>query len=579
MGVDGVLLRLRRPAGAWAIGLGVAVAAVVVIVPAVDPADLTRAAGSLAAEPGVGALVLLAYLGAFAMRALAWHRVLPDLSFWHALAGIHLALGGNHVLPMRLGEALRVTSVVRRAGVDLRVAAASSLTLRAADVVALTVLAGAAGPTVIKAVTGTWVLAAALPLAAGVLLVLGLVWSRRLLRAGSGALRLPGAGVALLVLSAWLLEAVVLWAAARWVGVDLSPSMAVLVTTVTIGAQTVALAPGGFGTYEAAGTAALAALGVEPATGLAIALTAHALKTAYSLAAGGVALVLPAPPMAGSGEGRLRTSPLRRTRLRLPRRRPARPAPVAVPSEAPVVLFLPAHDEEATIAAVIRRAPAFVHGRRVEVVVVDDGSSDGTAAAAIEAGARVIRHRGNHGLGAAVATGLADAVAGGAAAVAFCDADGEYAPEELGAVIAPVLDGRADYVVGSRFSGDIQRMLPHRRLGNLVLTAALRVVAREPISDGQSGYRALSPAAAAAAAQLAHDYNYAQVLTLDLLAKGFGYCEVPISYRFRETGRSFVRLGRYLRHVVPAVLCTVNAARPTIEPVEPVEPVEVIGRV
>jgi hypothetical protein len=72
------------------------------------------------------------------------------------------------------------------------------------------------------------------------------------------------------------------------------------------------------------------------------------------------------------------------------------------------------------------------------------------------------------------------------------------------------------------------------------------------LTDGQSGYRALS-AAAAAAAEIVHDFNYAQVLTLDLLGKGFRYAEVPISYGFRTTGRSFVRLGPYLRHVVPAV--------------------------
>ena len=119
-------------------------------------------------------------------------------------------------------------------------------------------------------------------------------------------------------------------------------------------------------------------------------------------------------------------------------------------------------------------------------------------------------------------------------------------------MVAPILDGSADYVVGSRFAGDIRRMLPHRRFGNRVLTILLRFVARAPISDGQSGYRALS-AAAAADAEVIHDFNYAQVLTLDLLGKGYRYAEVPISYGFREHGRSFVRLGRYLRAVIPAV--------------------------
>jgi hypothetical protein len=102
-------------------------------------------------------------------------------------------------------------------------------------------------------------------------------------------------------------------------------------------------------------------------------------------------------------------------------------------------------------------------------------------------------------------------------------------------------------------------MHPHRRLGNHLLTVGLRAVAGEPITDGQSGYRALS-SRAAAVAEIAHDYNYAQVLTLDLLGRGFRYREVPITYSFREGGRSFVRLGRYLRAVGPAVWRLVQAS-------------------
>jgi hypothetical protein len=100
-------------------------------------------------------------------------------------------------------------------------------------------------------------------------------------------------------------------------------------------------------------------------------------------------------------------------------------------------------------------------------------------------------------------------------------------------------------------------MLPQRRLGNLALTGLLRFVARAPIGDGQSGFRALSRAAAADA-EIVHDYNYAQVLTLDLLAKGHRYLEVPIGYQFRTCGRSFVRPLRYLRRVVPAVWRELN---------------------
>jgi glycosyltransferase involved in cell wall biosynthesis len=217
----------------------------------------------------------------------------------------------------------------------------------------------------------------------------------------------------------------------------------------------------------------------------------------------------------------------------------------------PVVFFVPARDEAESVGDVVRRIPASVHGHAVIRLVVDDGSRDATATEARAAGARVVQSHGA-GLGAAVRVGLQVAAQLDPAAVVFCDADGEYAPEELAELVAPILDGDADYVVGSRFAGEIRRMYRHRRAGNRLLTAALARLARRPITDGQSGYRALSPAAARNA-EIIHDYNYAQVLTLDLVAKGFRYAEVPISYSFREHGRSYVRLPTYLRRVVPAV--------------------------
>ena len=210
----------------------------------------------------------------------------------------------------------------------------------------------------------------------------------------------------------------------------------------------------------------------------------------------------------------------------------------------PVVFVLPAHNEAPRVADVVAAVPHRVADRGVVVVVVDDGSDDGTAAAARAAGATVISHPHNRGLGAAVRTGMDAAVATGASAMVFCDADGEYDPAELPLLVAPILDGEADYVVGTRFGGRIDRMHPHRRVGNLVLTRWVRWMVRRPVTDGQSGYRALSAAALGEVA-IAHDYNYAQVLTVDLASKGFGYHEVPITYRFRSSGRSFVRLGTY----------------------------------
>ena len=238
------------------------------------------------------------------------------------------------------------------------------------------------------------------------------------------------------------------------------------------------------------------------------------------------------------------------------------------------MLVLPARNEGPRIARVLGRFPKQIDGHRVLALVVDDGSGDDTAALATAHGAIVVRHPTNLGLGAAVRTGFAEAVARGAVVVAFCDADGEYDPAELAHLARPILHGQADYVVGSRFSGKIHHMRPHRRFGNRVLTHLTRVVSRQSVTDGQSGYRALS-GRAAAAASIIHDYNYAQVLTLDLVGKGFGYHEVPITYRFRESGTSFIRLGVYLRKVLPAIYRQLNAIpnTPTARPVAIAAPV------
>ena len=513
------------------------------LIPLLDLSLLSAVWAEATRSPVALGLVLTLYLSAFLIRALLWTRVLPGLSFKHSLAALHVSLAGNHVLPLRLGEALRVSSVVQRAGVRFAPATASTVMLRAADILAVGTLATALGPRVVGSVVGShsWLLI----VPPALLWAGGMIWLARLKQQGKVQVRLPLVSLFLMSTGAWVLESAVVWQAASWAGISLSPLDAVLVTAVTIAAQVVAITPGGIGTYEAAATASLVTVGAPPEAALAAAVTAHAIKTAYSLVAGGIGLFVPAP----GALGRLRLSPPSTTR-----------SGSISAGDGGVVLFLPAFNEEDAIEAVVARVPRTVCDRPVTCLVIDDGSTDRTAERARAAGAEVVSLGGNHGLGAAVRAGFSEGVTRGAAVVAFCDADGEYAPEELENLVAPILKGKAGYVVGSRFAGHIEHMLPHRRLGNTVLTKLMRFISRQPISDGQSGYRALSREAAAAA-ELVHDFNYAQVLTLDLLDKGFGYLEVPISYRFREHGKSFVKLGSYLRHVAPAVYRELNPQR------------------
>jgi uncharacterized membrane protein YbhN (UPF0104 family) len=521
----------------WAVGLVVLAAAVGYLARTVDGAALARTWSLLVAAPATVGAALVAYAAAFGLRAWSWRLTLPGLPLGQSWAALHVSLLGNHVLPLRLGEPLRVTSVLRRTPLPARAVVASAVTVRGADVLAVLLLALVAAP----ALAGTWAAAAAVGVAAAV--AAGLVWSWRLRRRGA-PVRLPGVRVAAVAVAAWALEAAVVWAVARTAGYPLSAAEAVAVTAATIAVQLVAVTPGGFGSYEAAATAALVAAGVPAGPAFAVALATHAVKTGYALATGAVALAAPAPAYWG--------------RLRLRRPLPPRPERTPVSPDAPVVAVIPAHNEEQTVATVVAGLPAVVAGRRLLPLVVDDGSTDATGRRAVAAGAEVVRQEPNRGLGAAVRRGLAEAVARRPAAVVYLDADGEYDPGDAGRVLAPILSGEADYVVGSRFTGQIGRMLPHRRLGNRVLTLAMRWLARRAdLTDGQSGFRAFS-ADAAAAAEIIHDYNYAQVLTLDLLAKGFRYGEVPIRYSFRTSGTSFVRLGRYLRRVVPAVYRELN---------------------
>ena len=134
----------------------------------------------------------------------------------------------------------------------------------------------------------------------------------------------------------------------------------------------------------------------------------------------------------------------------------------------------------------------------------------------------------------------------------YIDADGEYPPEQIPDLLKPIEDGKADYVLGSRYLGTRERQPVVRLIANVIFTGLLCVASGRRITDGQTGFRAFSRRALECA-EIIHDYNYAQVLTLDLLKKGMRLKEVPITYRFRTRGRSFIGI-KYLWRVPVAML-------------------------
>ncbi|RAP73997.1 glycosyltransferase family 2 protein [Paenibacillus montanisoli] len=219
-----------------------------------------------------------------------------------------------------------------------------------------------------------------------------------------------------------------------------------------------------------------------------------------------------------------------------------------------LVVFLPAHNEELNIGKVISRVPRHMHPDwLVEVLVIDDGSADATVQEARAAGAdHVVSFPRNRGLGAAVREGLASCVRLGADIGLMIDADNEYPAEEIPNVVAPIMEGRADYTMGSRFKGVVRGMKLHRRIGNFCFTLLQTLLLRRFIWDGQSGMRGFSREAMERA-EIIHDYNYAQVLTLNLVRKGFVMEEVPITYQVRVHGESFITFRKYVGNVLPAV--------------------------
>jgi len=145
-----------------------------------------------------------------------------------------------------------------------------------------------------------------------------------------------------------------------------------------------------------------------------------------------------------------------------------------------VSVVIPAYNEEAGIGPVVEALVARFAWR--EVVVVDDGSSDGTAARAASAGARVIRHPYNKGNGAAVKTGIREARGD---VVLLMDADGQHDPEDAPALFGPV--GTYDMVIGARAAAD---QSPLRALGNAAFIALASWLTGRPIPDLTSGFRA-----------------------------------------------------------------------------------------
>jgi len=198
--------------------------------------------------------------------------------------------------------------------------------------------------------------------------------------------------------------------------------------------------------------------------------------------------------------------------------------------------IVPALNEEKSIAAVIQKLKRHVD----QVVVIDDNSTDATGRIAKKYGATVIRHLENRGVGAAMKIGVAYAKKLEPDITIMIDADGQHTPDDIPRLIKPIIEGKADFVLGSRFLGKHQVSMPFKkRIGNRILSLIVGFLVREKLSDTQTGFRALNKKALLSL-NLVSDFTYTQEMILTLCFKGLQCVEVPIQVNSRKYGQSKV---------------------------------------
>ncbi|HEX2914867.1 MAG TPA: glycosyltransferase family 2 protein [Chloroflexia bacterium] len=205
----------------------------------------------------------------------------------------------------------------------------------------------------------------------------------------------------------------------------------------------------------------------------------------------------------------------------------------AEPLHAPVVIAIPAYNEERFVGSVVIQALNYTSC----VLVVDDGSQDATAAIASKAGAIVISHPANQGKAHAVNTAMEWARRNSAQAIVFIDGDGQHKPSEIDTVLAPVLSGEADIVIGSRFLSIKSKIPFYRRLGQHALTAVTNMATSTTVTDSQSGFRAFSRRAIEDLHFSGNGFSVESEMQMLVKVHKLRLCEVPVSVIYQEKAK------------------------------------------
>ncbi len=218
-----------------------------------------------------------------------------------------------------------------------------------------------------------------------------------------------------------------------------------------------------------------------------------------------------------------------------------------------LLVFLPCFNEEATIAQVLNhvRQIKFPSTTTVDILVIDDGSSDNSAAIAEKAGATVLSNGINRGVGFTFQRAIAYAIQHKVAVMVNIDADGQFDTGDIPKLIAPIVSGTADFVSGSRFLGQTERiehMSAVKKWGNRKMTQLINRLTKGNFTDVSCGFRAYSYEALLRL-NLHGTFTYTQETFLNLAFQNLRLSEVPISVKYFE-GRQSRVAGSILKYAI-----------------------------
>ena len=223
-----------------------------------------------------------------------------------------------------------------------------------------------------------------------------------------------------------------------------------------------------------------------------------------------------------------------------------------------LTVLIPAFNEENTIKKVIDEIPEKIPlVDKIEVMVVDDGSSDNTLKISKEAGARVISFKKNQGRAKAVSEGFKRFLQSGSDILVLTDADDQYDSGEIPIIVEPIVDESADMVLGDRQVKKLEHMKFGNKLGNRMVTRTLSSLIKMDISDGQSGFRAYTKETVAKL-HIFSNYTFTQETLIETKFKGLKMVNVPITFRKRaDKSRLISNIFSYASKTLTIVAATI----------------------